>query len=266
MNKDINHNEVIKLYEKYHNMSKVAKEMSINVYKIRNILLNNDIHKYSLFEISNRKKINEYYFDNIDSHRKAYYLGLLYADGTVSKNSNRIQISLQEKDKHILEQFRKDLECDYKLTLIPYHEKNPNWCNQYCLTISNTHIHDALISHGLIPNKSLILEFPTDLDEQYYSSFILGYMDGDGNLCKKEKRARLVSTENFCLKIAEILKSKLDVNCSIMLCHHKSDVSTRTLQVAGSKQVKKFLDWIYSNCDIYLQRKHDIYEDLYCTI
>lgn len=268
MNKDINQNEVIILYEKYHSLKRVSEELHITSERIKKILLENNIHIYTQSEQKRTKIINENYFDNIDSHRKAYYLGLLYADGTVSKNSNRVQISLQEKDVYILEQFKKDLECDYKLTLIPYHDKNPNWSNQYCLTISNTHIHDALISHGIFPNKSLILEFPTDLDEQYYNSFILGYMDGDGNLCKspREKRARLVSTENFCKKIAEIVKEKLDVNCSIMLCHHKTDVSTRTLQIAGGKQVKRFLDWIYSNCDIYLERKHKIYEDLYCAI
>ena len=130
--------------------------------------------------------------------------------------------------------------------------------------MSNAAVHDALISHGVIPCKSLTLTFPK-INEMYYSSFILGYMDGDGHISEnpKDKRCNLVSTESFCTSVADILKDTLDVNCSIMLCHGKTEVTTRMLQVAGGRQVKKFLDWIYSDCDIYMERKYAIYQKLY---
>jgi hypothetical protein len=126
-------------------------------------------------------------------------------------------------------------------------------------------VHDALVSHGVVPNKSQTLEFPINLKEEYYSSFILGYMDGDGHITDhpKDRRCNLVSTEKFCLSVAKIIKDKLDINSSIMLCHRKDNVPTRVLSIAGKNQVKKFLDWIYSESDIYLERKHDIYQRLY---
>ncbi len=257
--------KAVDLYNEYHNISKVCSLMNISSSTVHNILNNANIHILDRSECKRKCVIDETYFDNIDTHRKAYYLGLLYADGTVSGTSNRVQISLQERDKDIIYQLQSDLKCDYKISLIEYNKKNSNHQNQYCLTISNTRIHDALIKHGVVPNKSLILEFPNDLNKEFYSSFILGYLDGDGTITKKEKRIKLISTESFCNKIAEIVKNMFGIHCTISYCHHHMDKSTRSLQIAGGKQVKCFLDWIYSKSDIYLQRKYDIYKNLYCV-
>lgn len=257
--------KAIDLYNEHHNINKVCRLMNISGTTVHNILIDAGIHILNRSECKRTCTINETYFDNIDTHRKAYYLGLLYADGTVSSTSNRVQISLQERDKDIIYQLQHDLQCDYKISLIEYNKKNPNHQNQYCLTITNTHIHDALVKHGVIPNKSLILEFPSDLDEEFYPSFILGYIDGDGTIVKSEKRVRLISTESFCIRIAEIVNEKFNIHCTISYCHHRTDKSTRSLQIAGGKQAKLFLDWIYSKCDIYLQRKYNIYNNLYCV-
>lgn len=50
------------------------------------------LRKYSL---------NESYFEKIDSEEKAYFLGFLFSDGSVSKYS--LNLSLAEVDKEILE-------------------------------------------------------------------------------------------------------------------------------------------------------------------
>lgn len=256
--------EAIALYEKYQNLSQVCTELSMNTETLSMILKKNNIRQLSMSELKRTKKINESYFDKIDSHRKAYYLGLLYADGTVSSKSNRVQISLQDIDGDILYAFRDDLESDYKIITIKYHDKNPNWKNQLCFTISNTRIHDALIEQGVIPNKSLSLKFPTNLSEEFVSSFLLGYMDGDGSIAKKECRASLIGTEDFCNSVKNILKDKFGIHCSISKCHGK-ETSTRCLRISGRRQVKIFLDWIYSKCDVHLTRKYNIYQKLYCS-
>jgi hypothetical protein len=64
---------------------------------------------------------NENYFDIIDTPQKAYFLGLMYADGgiwhtdKIGKYGNvlhqyQMSINLQERDKSILELFRKELQ------------------------------------------------------------------------------------------------------------------------------------------------------------
>lgn len=257
--------QAISLYNEHRQLHKVAKLMHISEGTIRQILIDNNIAIATLSETRRQRTLNEHYFDVIDSHRKAYYLGLLFADGNVSKNRYDIQISLQEKDKDIIYQFREDIGSNHKVSYIKYNQKNPNWQNQYMLSISNPNMHDALISHGMLPNKSLILEFPNDLDPEFYSSFLLGYLDGDGTIQKKEQRVSLISTESFCKTVSKIINKQLGIHCTIIYCHKNKNVSTRILQIAGRNQVKKFLDWIYSKCDIYLERKYKIYQNVYCV-
>ena len=55
------------------------------------------------------KKIRNYprnsnYFTNIDSSEKAYWLGFMYADGTVSSKTNTIALGL--KDEEHVEKFK----------------------------------------------------------------------------------------------------------------------------------------------------------------
>ena len=55
-----------------------------------------------------------------------------------------------------------------------------------CTTqIANTYLHDSLVAKGVVPNKSLILEFPKVewfSKEQLIYHFLRGYCDGDGTL------------------------------------------------------------------------------------
>lgn len=58
-------------------------------------------------------KLNSRYFAQIDGEKKAYFLGLLYADGhidhTVSKRNFTISINLNEEDGYLIEQFAEEI-------------------------------------------------------------------------------------------------------------------------------------------------------------
>jgi hypothetical protein len=50
-----------------------------------------------------RKEYNHSYFENIDSEDKAYFLGFIYADGSIVTNGrNTLYIVIHTKDQHIL--------------------------------------------------------------------------------------------------------------------------------------------------------------------
>lgn len=73
----------------------------------------------------------------------------------------------------------------------------------------------------------------------------------------------IIGTESFCKSIKSILKDKLDIHCSISACHGNFNSVTKDLRISGGKQVKKFLDWIYEDAELYLNRKYDIYVKIY---
>jgi hypothetical protein len=54
--------------------------------------------------------INENYFKIIDTQKKAYFLGLLYSDGTLCLKDKLVAISLSEKDGYIIDEFIKDIK------------------------------------------------------------------------------------------------------------------------------------------------------------
>ena len=46
------------------------------------------------------------YFDKINTEEKAYWLGFLYADGSISSKEDKIELGLAEKDLHHIEKFK----------------------------------------------------------------------------------------------------------------------------------------------------------------
>lgn len=199
------------------------------------------------------------FFNKIDTQDKAYILGLLYADGNIAQDKRSVSISLQEADVQILLHIKDILNVNKDLAYIRYSDKNPNWSNQYKFSISNTHFGETLIGHGLVPNKSLFLEFPTNIPIDLYRHFLRGYIDGDGSISssKKDNRVRLASTENFCYAAKLLIENQLKINVSIKPC--KCNDITKELCISGGNQVKKFLDWIYQDANLYIQRKYDRY-------
>lgn len=252
------------LYMKYRDLNKVGAELHMSNKTVSEIVKAKGF-KIDMSEIKQIYDINQEYFDVIDTQEKAYYLGLLAADGTVGSKTNVVQITLQERDKYLLELLRDAIKSNHNILKLNYQSRKKTYQNQYQFSVMNKHMHDSLISHGIVPRKSYCLEFPKDLAPELYSSFLRGYMDGDGTIAKAEKRVRLVSTESFCLSVQKILKDTLDINSHII--HEKRDPNriTCTLGVAGGIQTKIFLNWIYKDATVFLKRKYEIYKTMYCN-
>ena len=250
-------------YETYHNINTVCKIMKCGSKTVSDILEEFGIDKIPMSIIKRKYDIDDDYFEVIDTPNKAYALGIIFADGTISKNGNYISISLQERDKDILDVLNNEYGGNRRLTYINYNNKNNNWQNQYMLSVCSKKMKDDIMKHGACPNKSLVLEFPKGVPDNLIRHFIRGYFDGDGNISKKEDRCTLISTEAFCIELSSIVKEVLNINSSIMYCHNNIEKTTRTFQIAGKHQVKMFLDWLYKDAEIFLKRKYDLYISKY---
>lgn len=105
--------EVLKKYEEFSNIHKVAKFFGVSTSPIKRVLNENHV------ELSNRRFfVDETYFDEIDSEEKAYWLGFIYADGYIRerKSGKSLEIKLAVKDKKHLELFREHLKSTHKIT------------------------------------------------------------------------------------------------------------------------------------------------------
>lgn len=259
--------DMIYLYEHGVSMRKIGKMYHLSECTVADIFKNNNVHINTISECKQMYTLNEKYFDVIDTHNKAYLLGWLWSDGHNSEQ-NHIIISLQESDKHILEFFNKELESNRPIKYLDRSKDTDfNRKNQYRLTITNKHMSDSLRKLGMNHDKGLTAKFPINLPQEFYSSFIKGYFEGDGFLSRNPKECRMNVTGTIwvCEAIQKILKDKLDVNSYLTIPHNKIDKPTRTLVIAGRNQVKKVLDFIYQDSEYKLQRKYDIYQEIYAA-
>lgn len=255
--------QMIELYKNGMIIKDIASKFGVGDRRVSNILKEHNIQILPSYERQRKYSLNEKYFDCIDTQDKAYILGFLYADGC---NCNgHIIVKLQERDRDILEKMNVALDSDRPLSFVDYSHRGGNCQNQYGLDITNKYMSNQLSSLGMVQNKSLVLEFPKWLHTDLYSHFIRGYFDGDGYVSKNYYNAKLsiVSTKVFCEKIQDILHKNIGINSSIYLCHNNELTTTRTLQISGRNQIRKFLDYIYNDANLYLQRKYDIYQSLY---
>lgn len=257
------YDDIVDMYSKGATVDDIVKKYHVSDKTIYSILKLRNVKLLNYGEHSKIYTLNEHYFDVIDTYNKAYVLGILYADGCNTGTS--ITLSLKSCDKHILEAINNELSSNRPLKFLTYSQENSNWSDQYKLTITNKYMAMQLSKLGMVKNKSLILAFPEWLDDDLVPSFIRGYMDGDGSIEKNECRINLISTEQFCKKAAEILNNKLGIHCGVYKCKKNSETTTRMMQIAGRNQVKKFLDYIYQDAELFLKRKYEIYQSVYCS-
>ena len=213
--------------------------------------------------------MNELYFDKIDTQDKAYWLGFLYADGYHCENWYKIGMALSVKDINHIKSFCNYLKIDEKKikTKPPFkiniQGRIVNSDGTSNIQFSNKHMSISLSLLGLISKKSLILKFPNkkQIPINLINHFIRGYFDGDGCLSKTEQNnitrygVTILSSKDFCKSLLEIVNKKLKIN----MCMWNSKEKIDKIHISGNRQVKKFMDWIYKDSIIHLDRKYKIY-------
>lgn len=218
-------------------------------------------------------KFDTSFFDKIDTEEKAYILGILYADGYNSESRGNVSISLTQNDREILEKINNCLESNRPIRTQIVKSSLYN-TQPYCeLTFYNKHFSERLAIIGCPQKKSHILKFPSFsiVPEYLIHHFIRGYFDGDGSVSfiNKNKNsnikiavASITSTEDFCLWIKGYCEEILKINTYLSCRFPQRNNNTKTLQFGGIRQVKEFLDFIYKDATIYLERKFNKYLEI----
>lgn len=199
-------------------------------------------------------------FDIIDSEEKAYWLGVLMADGSNDEKGYRITLTQAENNKELVYKFKEFLKAEHPIYINRRSLKNPNWQDSYSLAITSKTLSKFLAKHGIVQNKTDICKFP-EINPEYYSHFIRGYFDGDGYVGKN--RFELCGTKELVLKIQEILINNCQIGITKLKKRHKTRPSNNyDLIYGGKNQLKKIYTFLYTSSEIYLERKKLIFESI----
>lgn len=211
------------------------------------------------------------YFKDINTKEKAYWLGFMMADGFILSNKNGIKragLSISEVDLNHLIKFNKAIKSN-----IPIHTyevtQGFNTDKRYCrLIISDDIFAGHLVSHGCIEHKSNIIKPPTGVPKELERHFIRGFMDGNGSISISQMNGRPLYKIRFC-STDDMLNWIMDhlIDNSIIkrrypLTKRKPEHIVSNIEFGGNRLSQKYLDYIYDDATIWLDRKYNRYLDL----
>lgn len=131
--------------------------------------------------------------------------------------------------------------------------------------LGNKHLSNRLYELGAVYNKTLVLQFPNYIPKQYLSHFIRGYFDGDGSLSIRNNgkngmtgSLHICSSNTFVEQLVEIVYKEIGVKGRI---DYSSNGNYAVYNININRDIKKFLEWMYQDATIYLQRKFDKKEE-----
>lgn len=260
------HSQILKELE-----NKSQKEVA-NLFQVSQGTICSIAKKYNINTKINRlntcrRKCDFDYFKIIDSKEKAYWLGFICADGCILKNYKKV--TLQVKDKEIIDKFRLAINSDHPISFYNKVDKRTNkQYEKYIICINGSKFRENLIRQGVSYDKTDKLEMP-NIEEKYYAYFFAGLFDGDGSVScngklytkannknsKFKSRISLISTIQVLQFLREYIQKKLNINQLIMnkVSKNKENVWKMFLY----KDSSKFLDWIYGDPEFpYLTRKY----------
>ncbi len=212
---------------------KEIKGLSISESTIKNIEKESGLESREVIrDNAIHLNLNKDYFEKIDTKEKAYWLGFIYADGYIELNkrseSRRLCLgSLSPKDEILLKKFAESINADKNKI-----EKDREYLR---LRITNKKLCDDAMKHGVLPRKSLIIEYPKLENRELDLAFLLGYFDGDG-----KKGTSMIKTGSR--KFLEQIKEKFNIPNNIYLNEpNKPNKKTVCLSL-GAKLFNEMLD------------------------
>lgn len=190
-------------------------------------------------------KLDDNFFKNVDNEGKAYLLGWIASDGTVSLSS--VTIKINNKDVKCLEVL-KDIICQ-ELPIVPNKD-------MVSLTISSKTISKNVceLLNILPEKKSDKVCFPSLENDELKWAFLRGFFDGDGSIhgiseSHNSPYCNITTNSEFMRKsIIEFTK----IPCS---------ENENQLGWSGNNALD-FLDKIYKNANYRLSRKYELYLEI----
>lgn len=175
--------ELKQLYIEGKSLAELSRLSNLSSYRIKKMLVDEGIkirtrsQQNIITNESRKKPVNENYFSTIDTVNKAWLLGFMAADGSISKDKNEMRINLSSKDEEILWKIKRELDIKQDI-------KNTTTSKGFdysYLAWSSKQQKKDLANYGIIHRKTYYpMHLPNFSNNDLSFAFILGYFDGDG--------------------------------------------------------------------------------------
>lgn len=257
-------NNIADYYKSYPmSIQNVCDEFNISYPTASKILKEFDIKTWPKNKLYSPDLI-ETYFDDIETERQAYFLGLIFTDGNVFVPRNgscrRVSISLKNEDSYLLDEFKKSVRSNRVVS------EDSRGCSQ--ITISSDIMSDALQKYNITPRKTGNEKFPQSIvDNKMLNHFIRGVFDGDGsagfyNRSKRSVHRKTIvfcnASRQFLEDLSYVLSSRIGISHTIPKYESKCYV----LRYYRNDDVMSIINYMYKDSTIFMKRKRDICEKI----
>ncbi len=261
--------KIVERYINGENTNQLSDSFGLSTRTVWEILNKNNVKIRKNWFQKRKYKVNESFFEKIDTQEKAYILGFIYADGCISSDHNHLSITISKRDIEILKFIKKNIRFNGKIEFPPHIQYSGRYknCKPECkLRINRGKMGKDLIKLGCIPAKSLILKFPTfdQVPENLIHHFVRGYFDGDGgvSVSSRNKNTQLnsyiVGTKDFLEKISEIFYKYSGVKVNI-----RKSSSIYIFAISGNKLCRLLYNYIYKDSCFSMKRKRYIFDKVF---
>lgn len=215
-NRSINEQEVVELY-KTESIRQIAEKLNTYNDKISSILKKNGIKPKSKFK--GWKKVNDSFFDIIDSEKKAYLLGFFIADGCLKSEydkrcgskSYRMCFSNSIDDEEIINIIHETICPENKILHVHNIKDGANRKPQLLLQWTSNHMKDILIEkYKIKPKKTYdgCFELPKNaVPKELFRHMVRGFIDGDGTINGNDIRF-VFNSKPFALQIIDFFENE----------------------------------------------------------
>lgn len=199
-------------------------------------------------------QIDHGWLDRIDDETKAYYLGLLAADGWIDRNS--VFLGLKESDSAVLDELRQRM-----VPFIALRRYAPGRMNVegHCrLVVTSKQWISNLQTLGITTKKSLTIgDVTSSIPRDARHHFVRGYFDGDGSICHHQYRGRrrVIMTFRGTTEFLQGLWSATGIPTGGI--YPKTGDDIKVLSFCGRCRMEQLADYMYRDATLFLARKKD---------
>lgn len=211
-----------------------------------------------------RLKVNEEYFKLINTNEKAYWLGFLYADGSIiyrKEAPDKTVLSLKDKDP--VEFFKKHIESDHKLSEFDIFDKRTlKTYKRFTIQITNPIFTGHVYNTGLIGKSNYQTQFPL-IERKYISHFLRGLFDGDGHIVFTggigKHNINFLATHPIICYIKDFLTDSLNIKTKKIYTKATNHTGALSyIKICKWDDLVKLINFLYADSDIEirLERKY----------
>lgn len=193
------------------------------------------------------------YFDDIATENQSYWLGFIYADGSVRLgNAPRLALNVKPSDFYHVQRFQEEIGSRHK----PYKMKSAKAVEGTMrVDISSVSIVRGLVSHGCHPNKMYDLIPPTDLAKKLIPHFIRGFWDGDGSVGKYGKYRQLHMSATGTDAMINWVHEQFPFKSYVDRSGNQARVRSTSYYALMN------MHYLYGNATVALDRKKEFYDN-----